>query len=102
MGWSGKYEDEGKEIAAFLNLSWPEVQAKIYAMNKRLGIIQQKADFRYISPEPLALYLAHEALSAIPGLLNFLKAKFTDDDSRNRLDNRLKALSNNPIAKAFS
>ena len=69
VGWNDDRQHEGRAIAEHLGLNWNDVRFQVDRFHDQMGIAPRGGRYRYISPEPLAIYLAHAALETYPDLL---------------------------------
>ena len=67
-----------------------------------MGIAPRGGRYRYISPEPLAIYLAHEAWERYAHLLTSLPQALPSESSKDAYYKRLESLASNPRASAYS
>lgn len=102
VGWTGKRAAEGEAIAEHLGLDWADVQAEVEAIHAKHGIAPRGGDLRYISPKPLGVYLAIEALAASPEKMRTLPEALPTDAARSAYYDRLRAVVASPSAKAFA
>jgi hypothetical protein len=101
VGWSGPREVEGQAIAAHLGLDWPGVQACVERFDDQFGIAPRANDLRYISPAPLGVYLALEAVQSYPELVRSLPGILPNDQARHAYNERLWAILANPRATSL-
>lgn len=101
VGWTGQREDEGKAIAAHFGIDWPKVQASVERFHSRFGIAPRANDLRYISPSPLGVYLALDAVQSYPDKVRTLFDKLPTDQAKRAYNERITALLGNPRARAF-
>src|SRR5262249_20921575 len=101
IGWSGELEKEGQVVATFLHLDWNVVKFHVHDLNRRLGIVPQAGRFRYISPRPLGLFLALEAVSVYGDDLRNLAAQLPGDEAREAFYERLSELAEFPAARRW-
>ncbi len=72
VGWIDDKQEEGKTIAKHFGFDWNLIQATVQDFHRRFGIVPRGGRYRYISPTPLAVYLAVEAWTTYPDLLKSL------------------------------
>ena len=60
------------------------------------------SQYRYISPEPLAIYLAHAALETYPDLLKSLPENLPSESARDAYFKRLASIASNPEVREYS
>ena len=101
VGWTGQRAEEGKAIAAHFELDWLDVQASVERFHSRFGIAPRANDLRYISPAPLGVYLALDAVQSYPDQVRTLFDKLPTDQAKHAYNERLAAILANPRAKAF-
>ena len=102
VGWEGDREQEGQAVASHLNLDWNDVRYQVERFHSRMGIAPRGGRYRYISPEPLGIYLAHEAWETHRDLLRSLPEVLPSEEAKEACYKRLESLSSNPQAQAFS
>jgi len=101
VGWTGKRAVEGEAIAKHFGLDWAEVQREADELHARYGIAPRGGDLRYISPRPLGVYLALEALSWSPEKVRTLPEVLPNDASRAAYYDRLRTLVVSSAARSF-
>jgi len=101
VGWTGPRADEGQAIAAHFEQDWLKVQASVQRFHVRFGIAPRANDLRYISPAPLGVYLALDAIQSYPERVRTLPDKLPNDQARYAYNERIAAILANPWAKAF-
>ena len=102
VGWNDDKQQEGKAIAEHLGLDWNDVRFRVDDFHDRMGIAPRGGRYRYISPEPLAIYLAHAALQTYPHLLKSLPEKLPSESAREAYFKRLEAIASNPRVRQYS
>ncbi len=102
VGWTNERAIEGRTIAAHLGLSWPDVQASVQEFQRRFGIAPRAGDLRYISPAPLGVYLALDALNAYPDLVRSLPDVLPNEQARRAYYERLQSVVTSPQAPEFA
>ena len=102
VGWEGDRKEEGKAIAEYMGLDWSEVRYAVNDFHKRMHIAPRGGRYRYISPEPLGIYLALEALEVDPELPKELPSQLPSDAAREAFHRRLMAISSNAQAREYS
>ena len=101
-GWEGDRQLEGQAVAAHLNLDWNAVRYQVERFHRRMGIAPRGGRYRYISPHPLGVYLAHEAWETYPDLLKTLPEALPSEGAKEAYYRRLESLASNPQAQAFA
>ena len=101
IGWNDEAAGEGEAVIGLLGLEWPEVRRRVHRIHQRTGIVPLAGRFRYLSPQPLALLLAREALDDYRAILPKLPDRFPSDAARLALFKRLSQLSDHPVATAM-
>ena len=102
VGWSDDKQGEGRAIAEHLGLAWNDVRYQVDQFHNRMGIAPRGGRYRYISPEPLAIYLAHAAWETFPELLKSLGEKLPTESAQEAYYKRLRSLASNPQAREYS
>lgn len=92
VGWDGLPSSEGQMLAEFVGLGWTEMR-EIIAQMWRMGLVVKEGEYRYVTPEILAIWLAAEYWSAQAEDLESLHLRLPDDDSRASMGARRAALS---------
>lgn len=102
IGWKSDAENELKAVAKHFGLTIADFRQAADAAHKRFGICPTAGRRRYVSPDPLANYLAteawrseEEAVAKLPGVLGGTPALDAFYD-------RLKRLATFPAAKSFA
>ena len=101
-GWSDDKQQEGQAIAEHLGLNWSDVQYQVEQFDRRMGIARRGGRYRYISPNPLGIYLAHEAWETYPDLLKSLPSILPSESAKEAYYRRLESLASNPAVSAYS
>jgi hypothetical protein len=101
VGWEGDAAQEGRAVADCLGKDWQEVKREVHHANERLGIAPLAGRLRYISPRPLALYLALEALQCSRDELRKLPEQLPTEAAREAFYRRLGELAEFPAAAAW-
>lgn len=101
VGWTGSHEVEGRTIAEHFGLDWAHVQADVHAFDEDLGVAPRGGDFRYVSPAPLALFLAREAWASWPDRVRELPGKLPPG-AVDKFYARFRALSASGDAAVFA
>ena len=101
-GWSDDKQQEGQAIAEHLGLNWSDVRYDVEQFDRRMGIARRGGRYRYISPNPLGIYLAHEAWATYPDLLKSLPSILPSESAKEAYYRRLESLANNPAVSAYS
>lgn len=102
VGWTDDRQQEGKAVAAHLGLDWNEARHRVERIHRSTGIAPRSGRYRYISPYPLAVYLAKEAWEIYPELLNSLPEALPSDGAREAYYRRLESLAGSPQARTFA
>lgn len=102
VGWTGDRQQEGEAVAAHLGLDWNEAQHQVERIHRSTGIAPRSGRYRYISPYPLAVYLAREAWESYPDLLKSLPEALPSDGAREAYYRRLESLAGSPQAQTFA
>ena len=102
VGWTGDKEGEGKAVAEHFGLAWNDVRHEVDEFHRRMGIAPRGGRYRYISPEPLAIYLAHAAWETFPDLLRSLAEELPTEPAREAYYRRLTSLAGSPQAREYS
>jgi len=102
VGWNDNKQGEGKAIAEHFGLDWNDVRYRVEQFHDRMGIAPRGGRYRYISPEPLALYLTHAALETYPDLLKSLPDKLPSESTRDAYFKRLESVASNPNVRKYS
>jgi len=101
-GWSDDKQQEGQAIAKHLGLNWSDVRYDVEQFDRRMGIARRGGRYRYISPNPLGIYLAHEAWATYPDLLKSLPSILPSESAKEAYYRRLESLASNPAVSAYS
>ena len=101
VGWNDDRQHEGRAIAEHLGLNWNDVRFQVDRFHDQMGIAPRGGRYRYISPEPLAIYLAHAALETYPDLLKSLPEKLPSESARAYFK-RLESIASNPRVREYS
>ena len=101
-GWSDDRQQEGQAIAEHLGLNWSDVRYQVEQFDRRMGIARRGGRYRYISPNPLGTYLAHEAWETYPDLLKSLPSILPSESAKEAYYRRLESLASNPSVSAYS
>ena len=102
VGWTDDKRQEGRAVAEHLNLDWDDVRYHVDRFHDRMGIVPRGGRYRYISPEPLAIYLAHAAWETYADLLKSLPESLPSESAREAYYKRLESLASNPQARKYS
>ena len=102
VGWKDDKEEEGTAIAEHLGLDWNHVRHHVEQFHSRMGIAPRGGRYRYISPNPLGMYLAHEAWETYPDLMQSLPGALPSEAAKESYYARLKELASNPYAQKFA
>jgi hypothetical protein len=98
VGWEGERAQEGQAVAACLGLNWLEVKHQVDQAHQQLAIAPLAGRLRYISPRPLALYLALEAMRSYRDELRKLPDQLPWESTREAFYSRLSELAEFPAA----
>ena len=102
VGWTEDKQKEGQAIADHLDLNWNDVLYEVKQFHDLMGIAPRGGRYRYISPEPLAIYLAHEAWETYADQLKSLPESLPSESSKEAYYKRLESLASNPRASEYS
>jgi hypothetical protein len=101
VGWTEELEEEGKAIAKHLGQDWSKVRVDVEAFQRQFGIVPRGGRYRYISPKPLAIYLAVEAWETFPELRTLPDA-LPSEEAKAAYYERLGEIAANPQAHKFA
>ena len=79
VGWKDDKQQEGQAITEHLGLNWEDVRYQVEQFDQRMGIARRGGRYRYISPNPLGIYLAYEAWETYPDLLRSLPERLPSE-----------------------
>jgi hypothetical protein len=102
IGWTGDVQQEGESVARHFGWNWNDVRATAESFLRQFGIVPRGGRYRYISPKPLAIYLAVEAWDTYPDVLRSLPEALPTEASKGAYEDRLQTIASNPQAKQFS
>lgn len=102
VGWTDEAAKEGEIIAKHLNLNWHDVRARVNAIHEELGVVPQGGRYRYISPNPLGVYLAVDAWKVYGNVLHDLTSKLPTEGARDAFYQRLEQIASNPRVSNFT
>ena len=102
VGWKDDVQVEGKDIAEHLGLDWFQVRSEVEAFHRDFGIAPRSGRYRYISPRPLANYLAKEAWDVYPDEMKALADILPNEKAREAYYERLSQIASSPQARSFS
>jgi hypothetical protein len=102
VGWSGAREEEGKAIARHFGQDWFAVQAGVQRFHDRFGIAPRAHNLRYISPTPLGVFLALDALQSYPDQFRTLQDILPNEQAKRAFNERLKSIVADPRAREFA
>ena len=102
VGWEDERQEEGAAIASYMSLDWNQVRHVVNDFHRRMHIAPRGGRYRYISPEPLGIYLALEALEDYPGLVESLPAELPSEGAREAFYRRLEAIAGNAGMRDYS
>ncbi|MEO8362133.1 MAG: hypothetical protein ABI672_19045 [Vicinamibacteria bacterium] len=100
MGFAGEAEEQGKLVAGALGVDWLDVKATITDLRDEFGLVRVGQNYLYLSPLPLALWLARTAWETYPDELRTLRDALSDEAAR-ALDRRLAAIGSSPGGAAL-
>jgi hypothetical protein len=101
VGWTGERAVEGEAVAKHFGLSWADVQRQVEEVHSKHGIAPRGGDLRYVSPRPLGVYLALDALVSVPEKVRTLPEALPNDAARSAHFERLKAMVADAAAELF-
>lgn len=102
VGWEGDRAQEGMVVAKHLGLDWATVRSDVESFDRRFKIAPRGGRLRYISPTPLGIYLAHEALVIFPDQVKTLENVLPSDAAKVAFFDRLRAIAGSTQAKEYS
>ena len=102
VGWTDDVQSEGEAIANLFGWNWTDVRTTVERFDQRFGIAPRGGRYRYISPKPLAIYLAVEAWETLPDLLKRLPDVLPTDSAKDAYYERLAMIASNPHATQLS
>ena len=102
VGWERDRKEEGAAIASYMDLDWSQVRYAVNDFHRRMHIAPRGGRYRYISPEPLGIYLALEALDVYPGLVESLPAELPSEAAREAFYQRLETIAGNAETREYS
>lgn len=102
VGWTEEMQGEGKAISEHFGWNWDEVRIVIERLDQQYAIAPKGGRRRYISPKPLAIYLAMEAWEALPDKLKSLPDILPSEEARKAYYARYEMLSGTPQTQRFS
>ena len=102
VGWDDDRRAEGEAIAAYMGLDWSQVRHAVNDFHRHMQIAPRGGRYRYISPEPLGIYLALEALEVYPDILESLPAALPSEATRDAYYKRLQAIASNVRTRGYS
>ena len=102
VGWKDDKQQEGQAITEHLGLNWEDVRYQVEQVDQRMGIARRGGRYRYISPNPLGVYLAHEAWETYPDLLRSLPERLPSELAKEAYYRRLESLASHPRARQYS
>jgi hypothetical protein len=102
VGWRNEVAEEGRVISEHLDLEWAAVRASVERCHDRHGIVPSGGRYRYISPLPLAIFLAIDAWRTFPDKMQSLPEKLPTDTARAAYFDRLRDIASNPEARALA
>ena len=102
VGWYRDRQAEGVAIAAFMGLDWNRVRYDVNNFHLRMRIAPRGGRYRYISPDPLGIYLTLEAVEVYPDLVESLPARLPSEAAREAFYKRLEAIAGNAETREYS
>ena len=102
IGWKEDMQLEGETVSRHLGLDWEKVRYTIDEYERKYRIVPQAGRFRFISPAPLAIYLASEAWNTIPDRLRTLPEVLPTERALIAYYDRLPSVINNPNVRDFA
>jgi DNA polymerase III delta prime subunit len=102
VGWDEDREIEGQSIADHLGMNWADVKSAVAEFDRSFGIVAVAGRYRYVSPKPLAMYLAVEAWTLFASQLRTLPDALPSDDARASYFERLRGMASSPQAGQFA
>lgn len=103
VGWYGPELDlEGKTIADLLDLNWSSVQHEVQQADSNWGIAPKGGRYRYVSPHPLAVFLAIESWDTYGTRLRDLGTRLPSDAARERFEDRIGDITDHPVASKIA
>ena len=102
VGWERDRQEEGAAIASYMGLDWNQVRYAVNDFHRRMRIAPRGGRYRYISPDPLGIYLALEALEVYPGIVESLPAALPSEGAREAFYQRLEAIAGNAETREYS
>ena len=102
VGWNGDREHEGMAIAKHFGLDWAEVRESVHQFHVKYGIAPLGGQLRYISPNPLGVFLMMEAMEANPVAVRTLPSVLPSEPARRAYYERLSSLVGAPNALPFA
>ena len=102
VGWDGDRQEEGAAIASHMGLDWNQVRYAVNDFHRRMHIAPRGGRYRYISPDPLGIYLTLEALEVYPNLVESLPAELPSEGAREAFYQRLESIAGNAGTRAYS
>ena len=102
VGWYRDLQEEGAAIAAYMGLDWNQVRYEVNEFHLRMRIAPYGGRYRYISPDPLGIYLALEALEVYPDLVESLPAQLPSVAAREAFYKRLETIAGNAGTREYS
>jgi hypothetical protein len=93
VGWEGVLAKEGQAIAKHLGLEWAKVRMDVQRFHREYGIVPRAGDLRYVSPTPLAVMLAMEAMEVFRDEVGSLPRVMPSDRAREEHHKRVRAIA---------
>ena len=102
VGWERDRQEEGAAIASYMCLDWSQVRYAVNDFHRRMHIAPRGGRYRYISPDPLGIYLALEALEVYPSLVESLPQELPSEGARESFYQRLESIAGNAETREYS
>ena len=102
VGWTDDRQQEGRTVAEHFHLDWSDVRYQVEQVHRRMGIAPRGGRYRYISPQPLGVYLASEAWETYSEELKSLPEVLPSEAAKEAYYRRLESLASDPRARRFA
>jgi len=102
VGWTDDRQQEGRAVAEHFGLDWNNVRYQVGQAHRLMGIAPRGGRYRYISPQPLGIYLAFEAWETYSEELKSLPAVLPSEAAKEAYYRRLESLASDPRARTFA
>ena len=99
VGWIDEEQEEGEAVSRCLGLDWDDVRATVDRFDREYGIVPRGGRYRYVSPKPLAVYLAVEAWTTYTDHLRSLPSALPTERARDAYYQRIRTMASSPQAK---